>query len=99
MKPATREIEAEVVEIDGRPVVAPTHDPAPTHAHGNRQDWRQWQGRIRRIDSRWWPLWVVLGAVVVTVALALAAVLAVIWSIGWILRQFLRTLAAALRPR
>jgi len=73
------DIEVEVLEIDG---VAPVEPQAQTSAQrqpqgGSWQDWRSWQGRVRRLDSRWWPLGVLLGmiavALVVTVGLGIGA--------------------------
>ena len=59
------EIEVEVLEIDG--VTQPAKEtragmPNP-QPNGGWQDWRQWQGRVRRLDGRWWPLWVFLGII------------------------------------
>jgi hypothetical protein len=86
----TTEIEVEVVEIDGKPadsMTQATHrelrespgangrDPAGT----DWQDWRQWQGRVRTLDSRWWPLWVLLGVIVLALLLTVGLVLAVIF--------------------
>lgn len=62
-------IEAEVVEIDGI-AVDPRANPKPTGKQ-NRVDWRAWQGKIRTLDARWWPLWVVLGFILLTFAVAI----------------------------
>ena len=71
------EIEAEVLEIDGvAPQAHPPEEPTPG---GNWQDWRHWQGRARQLDSRWWPLWVVLGIIAVTLLLTVGLVLGVIF--------------------
>ncbi len=76
-------IEAEVVEIDGVAV-----EPRPQPRGGfSGEDWR---GRVKRLDPRWMPLWLVLGfaALVVAVAAGMCAlVVLVIW----------RTLKAILR--
>lgn len=75
-------IEVEVVEIDGVSV-----EPRPMReetGNGKQVDWRTWQGRVKRLDARWWPLWVVLGFVVLVVAIAFlmcAAVLVVCYRI------------------
>ena len=62
-------IEAEVLEIDGSPApVAAPHVPA----QGAGDAWRSFQGKVFRLDKRWWPLWVLLGIV----ALGLFAVVA-----------------------
>ena len=53
-------IEVEVVEIDGL-APAPRAEPVPeTQARPEWQDWQKWQGRMLKLVSRWWPLWVVL---------------------------------------
>ena len=74
-------IEAEVVEIDGiavepRPVRRETPDTR------GRIDWSAWQGRVKRLDARWWPLWLVLGCIVLVVAVAVGMCVAVIY-LAW----------------
>ncbi len=75
-------IEVEVVEIDGVSV-----EPRPVQeksGNGKRVDWRAWQGRVKRLDARWWPLWVALGFVFLVIAVAFimcAAVLVVCYRI------------------
>ena len=72
-------IEVEVVEIDGAAPPAKVE----RQAEAPRQ-WQNLQGRIRKLDSRWWPLWVLLGAIgvvlILTVGLAVGIVF-VIWRI------------------
>ena len=84
------DIEVEVVEIDG---VLPPAPRAAAEARGDWQDWRSWHGRVRRLDSRWWPLWVVLGiiavALLVTVGLVLGVLLLVARTVMKILRAIL----------
>ena len=44
--------------------------------------WAMWQGKVRRLDARWWPLWVVLGFIALVIAVSIglcAAVLLVAW--------------------
>jgi hypothetical protein len=83
------EIEVEVVEIDGKPADTMTpathrdlHEPPGTNgrnpAGADWQDWRQWQGRVRTLDSRWWPLWVLLGIIVLALLLTVGLVVAVV---------------------
>jgi hypothetical protein len=69
------EIEVEVLEIDGvAPVKPETHaDDAP------QQGWRQWQGRVRTLDARWWPLWVLLGIIALALLLTVGIVLGAIY--------------------
>jgi hypothetical protein len=91
-------IEVEVVEIDGvavepRPVRRETPD-----ARGGI-DWSVWQGRVKRLDARWWPLWLVLGfiALVVVVAVGMcAAVVIVTWRI---FKAILRGFGSLLSPQ
>lgn len=91
MPEPVQEIEVEVVEIDGAaPVV--TRDPEPVR--GERRDWRQWQGRVRRLDSRWWPLWVILGIIAIALALTVGVVVGVIFVI---VRLILNLIRAVLR--
>ena len=76
-------IEVEVVEIDG---VAPlarsqSREEVPPQQQRQWQDWQQWQGRIRTLDSRWWPLWVILGTVGVLLLLTFGVVIFVIFRI------------------
>ncbi|NQX01610.1 hypothetical protein HQ447_13205 [bacterium] len=81
MTQETPTLEVEVLEIDG---AAP---PAPAETSRNpppRRPWQAWQGRILKLDRRWWPLWVVLGAVAVFLVLTVGVViglLAVIYKI------------------
>jgi hypothetical protein len=96
MPKETTEIEVEVVAIDG---LAPPATPAPTpeSTHPPRhdwQDWRQWQGSVRRLDSRWWPLWIILGILALGLFLTFGLVLAVIFGI---VRLILRLIRAVFR--
>ncbi|HEY8991620.1 MAG TPA: hypothetical protein VIM46_06560 [Luteolibacter sp.] len=63
-------IEVEVVEIDGHSPPPPAPEPAPPPA----PPWEAWQGRIRRLDGRWWPLWLVLGILAVGLLLTVGVV-------------------------
>ncbi len=88
------EIEVEVVEIDGIAPSAPqprASEEAPPR-RSDWQDWRQWQGRVTRLDSRWWPLWVFLGVIALALALTVGLVLGVIIVIFRILRGFVRAI-------
>ncbi len=83
-------IEVEVVEIDGAAVPAKVKnlEQAP------RQDWQKWQGRVRQLDSRWWPLWVFLGVIavglVLTVGLVIGGLFVIFRILGAILRAVFR---------
>ena len=85
------EIEVEVLEIDGvAPVTKSATAEESPQPGGDWQDWRQWQGRVRRLDSRWWPLWVFLGiialALLLTVGLVLGVVFVIIRLCGKVIR-------------
>jgi hypothetical protein len=85
-------IEVEVVEIDG---ITPTPGPEVRTDPPPRQpwnDWQNWQGQVRRLDARWWPLWVVLGTVVVFLLLTVGVVLGILFLILRIIRGILRTI-------
>lgn len=83
-------IEVEVVAIDG---VAP---PAKTESREATprqwQDWQNWQGRIRQLDSRWWPLWVFLGVIAVALLLTVGLVIGIVFVIFRILGGILRAI-------
>ena len=84
-------IEVEVVEIDG---IAPVSAPAQEDQEASGPDWQKWQGRIRRLDARWWPLWVLLGIVLVFLALTIGLVSGVIYIVYRIIRSFLLGIAS-----
>ena len=88
------EIEVEVLEIDGiAPVVAQERAAvSPPPQQGDWQDWRQWQGRVRRLDSRWWPLWLFLGIVALGLALSVGLVFAVVFVILRVLLKIFRAI-------
>ncbi len=80
-------IEVEVVEIDG---ITPAPRPEFQADSSPRQPWSNWQGQIRQLDSRWWPLWVVLGTVVVVLLLTVGVFLGILFLIFRIIRGALR---------
>jgi hypothetical protein len=102
MSKEATEIEVEVVEIDGAaPIVAQPRmradtgidfdDEASRSSQGFRgRDWQQWQGRIRTLDSRWWPLWVLLGIIAVFLLLTLGIVIAAVYLVLRVIRKILR---------
>ena len=86
-------IEVEVVEIDGAPPPAnfrPHEEAKPTPP--DWQKWQKWLGRIRRLDRRWWPLWVILGTVGVLLLLTVGAVLGAILVISRMLSRVARAI-------
>ena len=87
------EIEVEVVEIDGlAPVVAQARAGESPQTHRDWQDWRQWQGKVRTLDSRWWPLWVLLGIIALFLLLTLGLVIAVVYLIVRVCRKIIRAI-------
>lgn len=102
MSKEATEIEVEVVEIDGAaPIVAQSRprtdtagdfdDEASPSSQGFRgRDWQQWQGRIRTLDSRWWPLWVLLAIIAVFLLLTLGIIIAAIYLVLRVIRKIIR---------
>lgn len=91
-------IEVEVVEIDGvavtpRPV---REDARKTHS---RIDWSSWQGRVKRLNARWWPLWLVLGFAVLLAAVVLGICFAVVFVVWRIFKAILNGFASLLGPQ
>jgi hypothetical protein len=88
------DIEVEVVEVDGMTQAAPKSRPAHTSQRNDWQDWRKFSGKIRTLDSRWWPLWVILGTVALalflTVGLLVGAVVLIVGLFMKLLRAILR---------
>ena len=92
-------LEAEVVEIDGV-APAPTARPEPqARAGGSWQDWQQWQGRVRKLDARWWPLWIVLGIIVVMLLLTVGVLFAAVMLTGRLIFGTLRAIGSLFSPR
>jgi hypothetical protein len=85
-------LEAEVVEIDG---VAVEPRPAVDSRNGGqkrRMDWHGWQGKIRVLDKRWMPLWIVLGVIALILLLTVGLLVAVFAFIIWVLKAILRAI-------
>lgn len=83
-------IEVEVVEIDGAVPLAKVESQEGTPR--SRQDWQNWQGRVRQLDSRWWPLWVLLGVIAVGLVLTVGLVIGIVFVISRILGGILRAI-------
>jgi len=86
------EIEVEVVEIDGIVPAAPQVQAEEPRRAGDWQDWRQWQGKVRTLDSRWWPLWALLGIIAVFLLLTIGLVFAVIFLIFRLIAKVVRAI-------
>ena len=90
MTKESQAIEVEVVEIDGAAPLAKVESKEETPRP--RQDWQNWQGRVRQLDSRWWPLWVLLGVIVVGLVLTVGLVIGIVFVISRILGGILRAI-------
>lgn len=91
-------LEAEVVSIDGVTVPEPGRDPAKP-----RMDipfripaWVTWQGTIKRLDPKWMPLWIVLGAVTLVAVVAIGMVAAIFGACFFLIRAILGILTGSL---
>jgi hypothetical protein len=91
-------IEVEVLEIDGNtPQLRTTRETfSDSQPHSNT--WATWQGRIRHLDRRWWPLWLLLGLALLTVVLTLGLVVGLITVILKCLQIILRQISRLMRP-
>ncbi|MGL4400000.1 MAG: hypothetical protein ACRCXD_09035 [Luteolibacter sp.] len=90
MSQESQAIEVEVVEIDGIIPAASTESRADAPPRPPGRDWPSWQGQVRRLDARWWPLWVLLGTVVALLLLTVGVVLGILFLIYRIIRGMLR---------
>ena len=80
-------LEAEVVEIDGVAVDPKTmREKSAGRPKGPQRapwaQWGTWQGQMKRLDARWWPLWVVLGFIVLVLVVAVGMV-ALVCYVTW----------------
>lgn len=85
-------LEAEVVEIDGV-AVEPRPEVDASGGRGQRSrgvDWQSWQGKIRVLDKRWMPLWIVLGFIAVILFVIVGLLFAVFAFFYWIVKTMLR---------
>ncbi|MFT4175561.1 MAG: hypothetical protein QM627_02810 [Luteolibacter sp.] len=85
-------IEVEVVEIDG---VAPSSSRMPEEENTraeSRSEWGQWQtwsGKVKTLDARWWPLWVVLGIFALFLILTVGVVMGALFLVVRLIRGLL----------
>jgi len=92
-------IEAEVVEIDG--ISIQSEIPHQERSRGSSEPhsaWRSWQGKVKAVDARWWPLWLILGFLLLIIVVAIGMCAAVIGFIYWICKSLIRGLAAMVFP-
>jgi len=83
------EIEVEVVEVEN---TIPAEIRQPETIKTQEPEWRQWQGRVRRIDARWWPLWVIPGIILLLLLATVGVVIGVLVAIFLLLRNLVRAL-------
>lgn len=86
------DIEVEVVEIDGVTPVAPAPRADDPLRSDDWREWRQWRGRVSRLDSRWWPLWVILGIIAFSLLVTVGLVIGVVFLFVSLLLKLLRAL-------
>ena len=92
-------VEVEVTEVDGVRVDAGTASPetgSRTKPGSGPAAWAGWRGSVRSLDSRWWPLWVLLGIIVVVLALTVGLALAAVYLATRAVSGIIRWIAAIL---
>ena len=80
-------IEAEVIEIDGVEPPKAEKSEKRTESPWSRAGM---QGRVLKLDRRWWPLWLLLGVVAVILAATVGVVLGICYTIFAVIRRVLR---------
>lgn len=83
-------LEAEVVEIDGVAVESRPEVEQANRQQSRRVDWQSWQGKIRVLDKRWMPLWIVLGVIAFILLVTIGLLIAVLGFMFWIVKTILR---------
>lgn len=86
------EIEVEVVEVENTLPAAGRQAARDVPPSTERREWRHWQGRVRRIDARWWPLWVIPGIVILGLAALAGAVIGLMMLVFVLIRWLFRIL-------
>ena len=92
MTKESQSIEVEVIEVDGVTVQPRAEAPQDPSSPWARAEWRQWQGRVSKLDSRWWPLWIFLGIIALVLMLTVGVLLGLIFVIFQTIRGFMRML-------
>ena len=80
-------LEAEIIEIDGKP--PPASEAGPAESFKPRRPW------VPQFDRRWWPLWILLGVVV----LAIGSLVGVLYLGFTLIRSVLRLLFGSANSR
>lgn len=95
----TEPIEVEVVSIDdvapSRP--SPEAPKAKVETNPQQEAWQKFQGRIRTLDRRWWPLWSLLGLVFVVLFLTVGLVFGTLFIIFKMIKGVLGMLLGPFR--
>ena len=96
MSREAQSIEVEVVEIDGatQPATSTRQKPAPPP-----RQWQNLHGRIRMLNNRWWPLWVILGLVVFAFVAVFGLIFGVFLIVAKVIGAILRFLFGSSSPR
>lgn len=88
-------LEAEVLEIDG---VSQAPQSPPRRTKRAKKDpwygWRRMSQFVLKLDRRWWPLWVLLGAIAFALLVTVGTVFAMAWVVFAILRNLGRSFLA-----
>lgn len=93
MPDESKEIEVEVVEIDGVTQSARVPEPEPAPREPARSGARSWHYRFNKhyqASSLWWPLWVLLGIIALMLAATVGVALAILYGIFLVLRSIVR---------
>jgi hypothetical protein len=79
-------IEVEVLAIDGAAPPAPAGQPSTS----SRPLWHDMRSRMLRLDGRWWPLWLALGAVALVLLLTVGLVVGLVYLILRLIQGILK---------
>lgn len=92
-------IEVEVVEIDGVvPAAVPPHQQETGgNSRRNWGEWQNWQGRVRTLNMRWWPLWALLGIIAFLLLITFGFVIGIIYVIYRCIRGILSAIAGVFK--
>ncbi len=88
-------IEAEVVEIDG---VTVDSRPDDFERSEKRVSWYSWQGKVKTLDARWWPLWLILGFIALVLIVAIGMCAAVIGLIYLMIKFAIKAILSLIVP-
>jgi hypothetical protein len=92
MSKQASEIEVEVVELENKLPASPRGGTDTQTCGPEQRAWRQWQGRLRRIDARWWPLWAIPGLALLVLLAAVGLLIGVLFVIFLGVRNLLRSI-------